>query len=39
MLAYKIRLVMVPAATVSLKMSSRRTKAIPARANGINSKM
>ena len=30
---------MVPAATVSLKMSSWRTKAIPARTNGINSKM
>jgi len=33
MLAEKIRPLMVPAATVNLKMSSRRTKTIPARAN------
>jgi len=30
---------MVPAATVSLQMNSRRTKAIPARANGISNDM
>ena len=30
---------MLPAVTVSLKMSSRRTKAIPARANGMSTKM
>ena len=30
---------MLPAATVSLQMNSRRTKAIPARANGISSNM
>ena len=36
----KVRPLMVPAATVSLKMSRRRrAKAIPARTNGLNSKM